>query len=257
MGIAKTKLRDLVSRHPICCFCGGQSAATEIDHVPAKIIFPDKKRPKGLEFPACSRCNRQTSADETLLAFVSRFAGSRRLNAQRDFNRQNDIIRSISQSCPGLLERMNGGWVWAKEKGILMPAGSIDVDQPEIHFALCRVAAKLALAIYYYKVRSPASIGSLINTQWTHCHKADNFQQVNNMIDILPTLEVLQLGKWNTDDSFFLRHHFDHGVLSLVAIFHESVALIAQLAEPDVPTQWEKGQFVMAPIHDRGIDVLR
>jgi hypothetical protein len=68
--MAKRKLtttQKLVKTHPWCCFCGGSEAAVSLDHQPARIIFPDKHRPKGLEFPACAVCNNQTSPDEALV----------------------------------------------------------------------------------------------------------------------------------------------------------------------------------------------
>jgi hypothetical protein len=124
---------EFLKQHPMCCFCGGQTPASEIDHQPARIIFPDKHRPKGLEFPACADCNRQTSADEALLAFVCRFAGSHRTNAARDFNRLKDIVGSVNQSFPGLRQKMHGQRLWAMERGVWVRVGAIDVNQPEVN----------------------------------------------------------------------------------------------------------------------------
>src|SRR5436309_9558979 len=129
---------DFLKQHPMCCFCGGQTSAATIDHQPARILFPDKLRPKGLEFPACTICNRQTSADEALLAFVCRFAGSHRANAARDFHRLRNIVGSV------------------KQRGVWVRVGAIDVNQPEVNQGLCRIAAKLALAIYYETRSTPA-----------------------------------------------------------------------------------------------------
>jgi hypothetical protein len=182
-----TRTSNFITHHPICSFCGGQTASSTIDHQPALIVFPNKQRPKGLEFPACSTCNRQTSADEALLAFVCRVSGSLRTNAPRDFDRFKDIIGSINRSFPGLLQRMDGGRSWAKERGLWARAGAFNVNHPEVHLALCRIAAKLALAIYYENHLQPASAGCLINTQWTHCQNADAVKYVENLIGAIPT----------------------------------------------------------------------
>jgi hypothetical protein len=234
-----TNIGEFLRRHPHCCFCGGQTAAATIDHQPARIIFPDKRRPKGLEFPACAICNRQTSADEALLAFVCRFAGSRRTNAARDFHRLKNIVGSINQSFPGLLQRMHGQRLWAKERGVWVRIGAIDVNQPEVNEGLCRIAAKLALAIYYERRLHPASNDCWINTQWTHCQNVDTVKRVQNIINAIPNQAVLQMGKWNTQDSFFLKYHFEDGDLFSAAIFHQSVALIAQLRESQMATPWK------------------
>lgn len=247
---------DFLKQHPICCFCGGQTPASTIDHQPPRIVFPDKHRPKGLEFPACANCNRQTSADEALLALVCRFAGSRRADAARDFHRLKNIVGSVDQSFPGLHQKMHAQRLWANERGVWVRVGTIDVNQPEVHLGLCRVAAKLALAIYYEIRSSPASKNCRINTQWRHCQNADTFKRVQNIIQALPREAILQMGKWNTQDSFFLKYHYEDGQLSLAAIFHGAVALIAQLREPQVPHQGEKWRFVMSPLPGTGITVL-
>ena len=247
---------DFLKQHPICCFCGGQTPALTMDHQPPRIVFPDKHRPKGLEFPACANCNRQTRADEALLAFVCRFAGSRRADAARDFHRLKNIVGSVDQSFPGLHQKMHGQRLWANERGVWVRVGAIDVNQPEVHLGLCRVAAKLALAIYYEIRSSPASKNCRINTQWRHCQNADTFKHVQNIIQALPREAILQMGKWNTQDSFFLKYHYEDGQLFLAAIFHGAVALIAQLREPQVPHQGEKWQFVMFPSPDTGITAL-
>ncbi len=210
-------LAAFIKQHPICCFCGGQTSTR--DHQPAKIVFPDKRRPKGLEFPACSTCNRQTSAPETLLAFVSRFAGSRRSNSTLDRDRLTNIVCSIDQSFPGLLHKMNIRRLWTKEAGLLVPGGAANVDQREIHHGLCLVAAKLALAIYYEDQKRPAPDGCLISTQWTHCHNVNHVKHVKNMIDIIPATATLKQGAWKSDGTFFLKYHFENGNLYTVAIF--------------------------------------
>lgn len=246
---------DFLIRHPQCCFCGGTIPASTIDHQPAKIIFPDKHRPKGLEFPACTDCNRQTSPDEALLAFVCRFTGSRRPNAAQDFHRLKNVVRSINGSFPGLFQRMNGHRTWVKEGGVLVRGGAIDLNQGEVNLALCRIAAKLALAIYYQVRSSPAVRDCWINTQWTHSQKPDNFNHVQHLIGSMPAQATLQAGKWNTEKSFFLRYHYESGQLFSVAIFHQSVALIAKLCEPQVPRE-ETWQFAMSPMPSTGITLL-
>jgi hypothetical protein len=63
------------------------------------------------------------------------------------------------------------------------------------------------------------------------------------------------MGKWDTQDSFFLKYHCEDGRLFSVAIFHQAVALIAQLREPQVP-QGEKWDFIMSPLPGTGITVV-
>jgi hypothetical protein len=151
---------------------------------------------------------------------------------------------------------MHGHRLWAMERGVWQRIGAIDVDQPEVHQGLCRIAAKLALAIYYETRSTPATPGCRINTQWTHCQNAATFRSVRNMIAGLPNRADLQMGKWNTQNSFFLKYHYEDNKLFSVAIFHQSIALIAQLREPQVQQQEQKWQHIMAPAPGKGIVVL-
>jgi hypothetical protein len=247
---------NFLKAHPFCCFCGGTLPASTIDHQPAKIIFPNKHRPKGLEFPACDECNRQTGGDEALLALLCRTAGSVRTNSKSDSSRLKDIVASVETFFPGLVQRMNLRQVQNFEGGAWMERGAIDVNQPEVNQSFCRVAAKLALAIYYETQSTPAVKECWINTLWTHSQNAETFTSVKNTIKAMPNQATLQMGRWKTDDSFFLKYLYEGGQLFLVAIFHESVALVANLCEPNAP-RGEKWQFAMSPQPHTGITILK
>jgi len=58
--------------NPDCCFCGGVRPAVEEDHIPSRTLFTNRHWPEGYVFPACERCNRATSREELLVAFVAR-----------------------------------------------------------------------------------------------------------------------------------------------------------------------------------------
>jgi hypothetical protein len=112
MGEQKAKLRafeTFLVDHPWCCFCGGAAQSETIDHLATKITFPNRSRPKGLEFPACKRCNSQTKSEEALLALVCRMAGSLRENVTPDIERAKDLWSTIDQAYPGLPQRMMNG----------------------------------------------------------------------------------------------------------------------------------------------------
>jgi hypothetical protein len=73
--------------------------------------------------------------------------------------------------------------LWAPERAVWQRVGAIDVNQLEVHEGLCRIAAKLALAIYYQIKSVPASPACRINCQWTHSQKAETFKSVQNIIN--------------------------------------------------------------------------
>lgn len=57
--------------HSKCCFCGGEKKATTIEHAPPICLFIDRLRWKGLEFPACTRCNHGSSTQDQVVAFFA------------------------------------------------------------------------------------------------------------------------------------------------------------------------------------------
>jgi hypothetical protein len=194
--------------------------ADTIDHQPAKIIFTNKHRPAGLEFPACSPCNQQTSLDETILAFVSRMSGSRREYAVLD--RYLRLAASgIEQAFPGLLRQMYNGQVLHQRRGILVPHGVLNPNQPEIRDALCRVAAKLALAEYYQRNRSVAPIGTVIGTLGMHSAGTGGqaFEIGATILKVFPHARSLTLGRWSADRDFFMRVRDIDGHQFIAAFF--------------------------------------
>jgi len=70
MGQGKKKKQRFFKEHSNCCFCGGVSKATTIDHVPPRAPFHGRAAPEGFEFPACERCQFSTSKDEIAFSFM-------------------------------------------------------------------------------------------------------------------------------------------------------------------------------------------
>jgi len=71
MGQSKKRKTEFLAEHPLCCFCGGETRSTEIDHMPPAAMFNRQHRPDGLLFPACSPCNRLSKDSEQVAAFVA------------------------------------------------------------------------------------------------------------------------------------------------------------------------------------------
>jgi hypothetical protein len=75
---SQQRRRKFFAEHPVCCFCGGRSAAVEEDHFPSRALFRERVWPEGYAFPACVKCNRVTSDDELIVAVLSRVCGGQR-----------------------------------------------------------------------------------------------------------------------------------------------------------------------------------
>ena len=139
-----------------------------------------------------------------------------------------------------------------------MPA--LDVNQPAINRGLCRVAAKLALATFYEETGRIAGPDTRINTMWTHNQRRDAAQDVNDLLGRFPASRQLKQGRWDTGDSFYFRFIIDENehrtALQLAAVFHESVALMAQFVEGGDASDWEHLAYTFAPDTAHGIKIV-
>lgn len=73
MGEAKTKRRahgEILKRYPHCIYCG--HPASTIEHMPPRMMFYEKLRPKGLEFPCCDVCNSATKHADLVASLLAR-----------------------------------------------------------------------------------------------------------------------------------------------------------------------------------------
>lgn len=56
----------------MCIYCGGNTPAVTIDHMPPKVMFDKKDRPEGLEFPSCKSCNNGAGITDTVCSLIGR-----------------------------------------------------------------------------------------------------------------------------------------------------------------------------------------
>jgi hypothetical protein len=223
--------QKLLAAHPWCCFCGGSEKAVNLDHQPARLMFPDKHRPKGLEFPACAACNISTSGDEALVAFFARVTGNHRFPDGRVDQGLINSIKAVEHAFPNLLSTIVQ-YRWIKQNGLLNRRQVVNGNNPQVVKSACRVSAKLGLAAYYDHYKRSAESTVYINTMWTHNQNDDTRLSVDNILKTLPDQKYLKQGNWDTQDSFFLRYYIEGDTFFMVAILHESLALVAQISDP-------------------------
>lgn len=197
--------------------------ANEIDHVPGKAIFPNKLRPKGFEFPSCSRCNRLTSGDEAVVAFVSRVLGGWRIFPDLDpqfFN----AISTIEKSYPGIHNEIRKGYKLVNVNGLIQRVGLLSFDSWFLNRSLCRYSAKLSMAGYYNQFGRSFTAGT-IETFWAHAQKAGDFQKV---LGSMPRSISLRQGKWDSESAFFFKSALsDGGTYICASVFFRTLALFA------------------------------
>lgn len=245
------KAKDFIKIHPRCCFCGGTTAATTITHLPARIIFPRRHRPKRLEFPACATCNAQTRGDDSILAIVARALGSMRSRIPLiDEATLANAVGTAQISFPGFkladrqdLQHVNDG---------LRKVRAFDVDHPIVHLCLCRLAAKFSLATFYQLTQGIADQTYRINTMWTHSQHQEA-DELASILKIFPKTFSLKQGKWDTADTFFLRHVKDGRTLITAAVFYDSILLCGRIAPPFEANAWAPTQMTWCPSEGQGV----
>ena len=82
------------------------------------------------------------------------------------------------------------------------------------------------------------------------------FGAVESFIALFPMHTDLRQGRWQTDESFFIRYAYGEGLLFTAAIFHKSIALMARLVEPGAATAIDLDELVMGPSPKFGIAIL-
>ena len=105
MGERNRRRRFFFEQHPVCCFCGGRTQATTVDHSPSRSIFFERRWPEGYAFPACENCNSATRLDELLVAMLSRVNSGASTPAHEDAEIAK-YLADVANNFPGLLEAM-------------------------------------------------------------------------------------------------------------------------------------------------------
>lgn len=108
MGEAKRRKRrheGLQERYPFCIYCGGNVPATEIDHMPPRVMFRLTQRPKGLEFPSCSEFNKGTSAADLVATYFAR--NYLPVQNEDDAKDRKRLAREVDRLVPGLRDEMH------------------------------------------------------------------------------------------------------------------------------------------------------
>ena len=216
-------------------------------------MFPNKHRPKGLEFPACKTCNAQTSADEALAGFFARVTGNHRFEVVLADDALQQAITAVGWSFPNLLARVVRRQ-WVRYNGILQRKLTVNGNDAMIARSVCRVAAKLGLAAYYEHNKRCAPPTVKINTMWTHNQNQNTNLAVDNLLKSMPNSRFLKQGKrWDTQGTFFFRYYAEDDEFMSAAILHESLALMAHITPADNTKSWSPWHHVWAPVPEKGI----
>lgn len=206
MGKISRRNKDFLAKHPYCCYCGGVKHATTRDHVPSTQIFKHKRRPSGLEVPACSDCNKSTGAHEQVAALMARSFPSPSSDA--DKQEFETLTKSVHRWNPLLLPELLGpSWrqqydFEAARHRLPEDVGIINANGPFLNRSMQIFGAKLIFALHYVKFGSPIPPGGGAAVRWFSNYDAIQGHMPDALLNALGPSETLQQGSWSVEDQF-------------------------------------------------------
>lgn len=209
MGEAKqnqTTVQRFLVDHPICCYCGGKTLATTIDHIPSRQLFWQKHRPKGLEVPACASCNAKTRNIEQGIALMSRIYPSPANEQQRE--ELSKISKAVRNNIPGLVEELldlDKTKLALAMKGRRMPVDGnpLNASGPILTDIINTFGLKLGLALHYLHTSKVVPPEGGVAVRWYS--NADMFDEripLEAMREVLGPAQTLKQGKWEVSQQF-------------------------------------------------------
>ncbi len=240
MGEARKKKRKLLDRlqddQPYCVFCGGETCGTTVDHLPPRIMFNQRHRPKGMEFLACEECNSSSSLDEQIVGLLCRMYPDAKTEEEQAEVRR--LFQMISNNHPGLLEELRPSLRQrkaARKSQHLIPddaRGVFNANGPLLNHALSRFAAKMGLALHFHETGRIVPHTGLVTVRWYSNMEAFTGVIPDEFLRRLGPPKTLKQGKFEVPDQFLLSSMVsEKGLMSAhMATFRVSFAAVAFVA---------------------------
>jgi hypothetical protein len=188
-----------------CIFCGGDKAASQMDHVPPKIIFVSKDRPKGLEFPSCSVCNQGTRHIDQIVAFVSRITLDKfSIDEDKDFSRLRKAIKNNYPNLVNELQLKRMGAVERKRVKRQFPeVADIELEAgPIMTSALGKFGAKHGFALHYELTERIVPRQGAASVLWFTNKSVFSGEFPTEALKLFPPLQSIRQGLKNSKGQF-------------------------------------------------------
>ena len=219
---------------PHCIYCGGEVPAVSIDHVPPRVMFRGRRRPKGLEFASCKDCNEGTGRADLVAALLSRVAPEARDEEEREELKK--LLRGVSNNVPGLLQEMylDEGDQAAAQNRLARPleGGFLKANGPLVRAHMQTFATKLGFALYYELTGKIVPLEGGVAARWfsNMDRLEDAFPQ--SAFDHLLSPKTLKQGKFDVSDQFSYQWRLADGdrMALFFASFRHSFAVLAFVA---------------------------
>jgi hypothetical protein len=207
MGEASKRNRkgsQIVAAEARCIYC--PSPATELEHMPPRVMFQGKERPGAMEFGCCQACNQGTGGADVVAAVISRLHPD-----HGDESWQNKEIRKLIQPldkfAPGVREEMTRSgsheerWIRRPNSDLLQRVVYVHANGPRLKAYLTIFAAKFAMARYREHVDIALRLDGAVWCQF-QLNAGLTQENLDARVAILPGCETLRQGMKSVGNQF-------------------------------------------------------
>lgn len=215
MGASVRKRASFLAAHPNCCFCGGVSLATTIDHIPARACFKGRAYPEGFEFPACLDCQGRSRHDEQVFSFLVRVM---------DFNNENFDPKALDRAVSGMVNNFphflpdfdlsaNDKRRSLRQMGISKPSEVLATElpivglNPNIHEHILRYTRKIACALFYKEKGRAVPVGYFTWSTWGQVVNPQLRTSLRKFVEMTPAVAQGRRTNMNFGDQFSYRYN--------------------------------------------------
>jgi len=222
----------MLAKYPRCIYCAGLSHATTVEHMPPIMMFDQRRRPKGLEFPTCEDCNQGTRLTDLVASLLGRVYPDSETDPRKKELKK--LLLAVRNNVPGLLDEMLANEVdqyRARSDIPNMPPGSgvLRANGPILTGHMKTFGAKLGLALHFEAHGSCVPQEGGVQPMYFTNVRAAKGELPMEIINHLPSPRTLQQGKWDVRGqfsySFLLTEEQRHSVF--YAVFRQSFAVAA------------------------------
>lgn len=262
MGSKRNRSTKFLAEHPLCCFCGGNTPAQEIDHIPSRVLFDNREWPEGYTFPACIPCNRASRHDEQIVAMLSRiFPDQKNESSANEIDKR---IKAVANNYPGLLEEMQPTVRQIrdgiKKYGIKKPPGMSTTDMPLLHIggplvnsAVEQFGRKLSLALYYKHTGKILPSEGGVAIRWYSNLQIENEEIPRQLADVVHNFPKLERCKTSLHDQFFYRYGITdtQRLAVFLAFFRGSFAILGYINHDATAFKLPPEAKIFSPFHHK------
>lgn len=243
MGRAAEYKRRFFETHQLCCFCGGGTLATTIDHIPSRATFNGRQWPVGFDFPACQRCNSVSAQQEQLIALIAR-VGSINPN-QLEINEYQNLLQGLQNNHPAALQEMQASAnqirAFLRERGQSLGNGLVSSDVPvlSVRGPIVRAAVddfsrKLFLSLHYKHTGKIVPQTGGVAMKWITNSTSENpefLEAIEQLRNGLRNPPEMQRSNTRLEDQFSYKYFTNEvGTFSAYfVVFRESFAMLGNV----------------------------